>query len=143
MTVKQISVFVENEAGKMAELAEVLYKNDIDMRAMSMAETKDFGILRMIVDDNYKTSCVLKEEGYIFSMTPVLAVEVPDEPGGILKILNVLKEENINLEYMYAFISRKKEAAYMIFRVEDAEVAIKVLKKKGIKLAEQEELSEL
>lgn len=143
MTVKQLSVFVENEPGKMAELAEVLFRHNIDMRAMSMAETKDFGILRMIVDDSYKTSCVLKDEGYILSITPVLAVEVPDAPGGLLKILNVLKENNINIEYMYAFIARKKNAAYMIFRVEDNDKAKSVLTKAGVRLVCQDELNEL
>jgi len=143
MIVKQISVFVENRPGKMAELAEVLYQHQIDMRAMSMAETKDFGILRLIVDDTYKTSTVLKEEGYIFSITPVLAVAVPDEPGGLMHILEVLKDEEINLEYMYAFIARRKDSAYMIFRVEDAEHAKKALVSRGIKLVCQSELSEL
>ena len=105
MTVKQISVFVENKAGKLAELTEYLHQHDIDMRALSIAETQDFGIVRMIVDDSYKTSCILKEAGYVVSITPVLAVEMPDEPGSLSGIVKTLGDGGINLEYMYAFLT--------------------------------------
>ena len=98
MAVKQISVFVENEPGKLAEFAEVLSEHQIDMRALSMAETRDFGILRIIVDDPYKTACLLKESGYVFSITPVLAVAIPDEPGSLLQVLRLMKEGGINVE---------------------------------------------
>ncbi|MCI8497051.1 MAG: acetolactate synthase [Clostridiales bacterium] len=140
MTVKQISVFVENKPGQMAEFASVLSKNSIDMRALSIAETKDFGIIRVIVDDSYKTACILKEAGYVFSITPVLAVEIPDEPGGLSRILDTLRENEINVEYTYAFITRKKELAYMIFRVEDNDKAVQVLSKAGIRPISQDEL---
>lgn len=140
MTVKQISVFVENKPGQLAEFTDVLRQNSIDMRALSIAETKDFGIIRVIVDDSYKTACILKEAGYVFSITPVLAVEIPDEPGGLSKILDVLKEHEINVEYTYAFITRKKEYAYMIFRVEDNDKAVKALSKNGIRPICQDEL---
>ena len=143
MTVKQISVFLENKPGTLAEFTKVLGQNKIEMRALSIAETPDFGILRIIVDDSYKTACILKEAGYIFSITPVLAVAIPDEPGGLTNIVNTLGEEKVNIEYMYAFISRQEELAYMIFRVENNERAIEVLSKKGIKLVCLEELSEL
>ena len=86
MTVKQISVFLENKPNQLAEFVKVLNENRIDMRAMSVADTKDFGILRVIVDDTYKTACVLKDAGYICSITPVLAVEIPDEPGGLTRL---------------------------------------------------------
>ena len=127
MTVKQISVFLENKAGCLAAFTKVLRENNIDMRAMSIAETPDFGILRIIVDDTYKTACVLKEADYIFSITPVLAVEVSDEAGGLYQIVQILGDNKINLEYTYAFITRKKGQAYMIFRVEDNEKAINCL----------------
>ena len=143
MTVKQISVFLENKPGTLAEFTKVLGQNEIEMRALSIAETPDFGILRIIVDDSYKAACILKEADYIFSITPVLAVAIPDEPGGLSNIVNTLGEEKINIEYMYAFISRQEELAYMIFRVENNERAIEVLSKKGIKLVCQDELSEL
>ena len=143
MTVKQISVFLENKPGQLAKFTEVLNKHQIDMRALSVADTRDFGILRLIVDDSYKTACVLKEENYIFSITPVLAVEIPDEPGGLYKVLDLLRENEINLEYTYAFITRKKEFAYMIFRVEDNDKAIEVLGKNNIRLVCQDEFSAL
>ncbi|BDF57194.1 amino acid-binding protein [Christensenellaceae bacterium] len=142
MTVKQISVFLENDAGRLAALTDVLDENGIDMRALSVAETRDFGILRLIVNDSYKTATVLKDAGYICSITPVLAVAIPDEPGGLNKVLRILGENKINLEYTYAFISRKKELAYMVFRVEDNERAIEVLSKNSIKLICQDELYE-
>ncbi len=143
MTVKQISVFVENKAGKLAELTEYLHQQDIDMRALSIAETQDFGIVRMIVDDAYKTSCILKEAGYVVSITPVLAVEMPDEPGSLFRILQTLGEGGINLEYMYAFLTRKEATAYMVLRVEDNEKAAEVLSRKGIHTVSQDVISNL
>ncbi len=143
MTVKQISVFIENKPGCLAEFTNVLRENKIDMRSMSIAESLDFGILRIIVDDSYNTACVLKEAGYVFSITSVLAVAIPDEPGGLYKILNILAEHEINLEYTYAFITRKKDLAYMIIRVADNEKAIEVLTENHIKLVCQDELYKL
>ena len=119
MTVKQISVFVENKAGRLAELTDYLNQHGIDMRALSIAEAEDFGVVRMIVDDAYKTSCVLKEAGYVVSITPVLAVEIPDEPGSLYKIMKILGDGGVNLEYTYAFLTRKQNTAYIILRVEN------------------------
>lgn len=133
MTVKQISVFVENKPGKLAELTDYLHQHDIDMRALSIAETQDFGIVRMIVDDAYKASRVLKESGYVVSITPVLAVEMSDEPGSLYKILKVLGDGGVNLDYTYAFLSQKAATAYMVLRVENNEKAIEVLEKSGIR----------
>ena len=132
MTVKQISVFVENKAGRLAELTDYLNQHGIDMRALSIAEAEDFGVVRMIVDDAYKTSCVLKEAGYVVSITPVLAVEIPDEPGSLYKIMKILGDGGVNLEYTYAFLTRKKNTAYLILRVENNERAVEVLGKQGI-----------
>ena len=143
MTVKQISVFLENKPGQLAKFTEVLNAHGIDMQALSVADAKDFGIVRLIADDSYKTACVLKDENYVFSITPVLAVEMPDKPGGLNRILDILMKNDINLEYTYAFISRKQNVAYMIFRVEDNEKASKVLDENGIRLISQEELSAL
>lgn len=143
MTVKQISVFVENTAGKLAELTEYLDKNKIDMRALSIAEAQDFGIVRIIVDDAYKTSCILKEAGYVASITPVLAVEMPDEPGSLFKILKMLGDGGVNLEYMYAFLTRKEATAYMVLRVEDNEKAVEILSRNGIHTVCQDALSGL
>ncbi len=143
MTVKQISIFVENKPGKLAELTEYLQQSQIDMRALSIAEAQDFGIVRIIVDDAYKTSCVLKEAGYVASITPVLAVEMPDEPGSLFKILKMLGDGGVNLEYMYAFLTRKKATAYMVLRVENNEKALEALNKNGIHTICQEALSNL
>lgn len=143
MTVKQISVFIENKPGCLADIADVLYRSQIDMRALSIAESRDFGILRIIVDDSYKTACVLRDAGYIFSITPVLAVAIPDEAGSLLNILNILRDHSINLEYTYAFITRKKDLAYMILRVEDNEKASEILTKNNITLISQDDLCEI
>lgn len=143
MTVKQISIFVENKPGKLAELTEYLNQSRIDMRALSIAEAQDFGIVRIIVDDAYKTSCVLKEAGYVASITPVVAIEMPDEPGSLFCILKILGDGGVNLEYMYAFLTRKQSTAYMVLRVEDNEKAIEILSKNGIHTICQEALSNL
>ena len=119
MTVKQISVFLENRPGKLAEFTDVLSENNVDLRALSLAEAEDFGIARIIVNDVYNASTVLKDAGYVFSITKVLAVEMPDEPGALSRVMRILGNQEINLEYMYAFTSRKKGTAYMILRVED------------------------
>lgn len=143
MTVKQISVFVENKPGKLAELTDYLHQHEIDMRALSIAEAQDFGIVRMIVDDAYKTSQVLKEAGYVVSITPVLAVEMSDEPGSLYRILKILGDGGVNLDYTYAFLSQKASTAYMILRVADNEKAIEVLGKSGIRPVCQDTIVDL
>ena len=117
MSVKQISAFVENKPGQLARFTDVLTQHGVDMRALSLAETEDFGIVRIITDDSYKTACVLKDAGYIFSITPVIAVETPDTPGGLNKVLHLLNDKGINIEYTYAFTARKQDTAYMIFHI--------------------------
>ncbi len=143
MTVKQISVFLENKPGKLADFTDVLSAQGVDMRALSIAEASDFGIVRIIVDDVYNASTVLKDAGYICSITKVLAIEMPDEPGALSRIIRVLGNAGVNVEYMYAFTSSKKGRAYMIIRVADNEKAIDVLKSCGIRPICQDELSEL
>ena len=133
MTVKQISAFLENRPGTLAELTKILQSSDIDLRAMSVAETEDFGIVRLIVDDPFKTIQILKEEGYVCSMTPVLAIVFEDKPGALVNVLNLLGDNGINLEYSYAFLAKKANSACMIFRVADNEAAIKVLTANGIR----------
>ena len=143
MTVKQISVFVENKPGQLAELTRLLEENKIDMRALSIAETKDFGILRLIVDDAYNTVRILKEAGFICSLTPVLAVAISDTPGSLVRILDILGQGGVNLEYTYAFIARKKDTAYLILRVTDKDKAIELLTQNDITPICQEEFAEL
>ena len=133
MTVKQISVFLENRPGALAEFTKILEMSSIDLRALSLAESEDFGIVRVIVDDPYKTIRILKEEGYICSVTKVIAVEIADQPGSLVKMLNVLGDNNVNLEYSYAFLAKKANSAFMILRVADNDKAIKVLTQNGIR----------
>ena len=143
MSVKQISVFVENKPGALFSMTGVLAENHIDMRAFSLAETSDFGIARIIVDDVYKTTTVLRDAGFIHSITNVVGVAIPDVPGGLDQVLKVLAEAQVNIEYMYAFLGGKKDAAYMIFRVEDDAKASSALPEAGIATVGEGELEGL
>ena len=143
MAVKQISVFLENKPGFLADVAKVLAQNGIDMRAFSLAETNDFGIARIIVDDVYKTTTVLKDAGYINSVIDILAVAMDDVPGGLSKVLTVLADAQVNVDYMYAFLGGKTGGAYMVFKVADQDKAIAALYKYRIRMVDQEELGEL
>ena len=144
MSIKQISVFLENKPGTLCTMTDVLAKNKIDMQAFTLAETSDFGIARIIVDDVYNTSVVLKEAGYVHTISDVLCVVIPDEPGGLNKVLQVLAASQVNVEYMYVFQGRKNTSdAYMIFKVVDNAAAASALSAKGIKTVKQEELAKL
>ena len=144
MSIKQISVFLENKPGSLYAMTGVLAQNQIDMRAFSLAETSDFGIARIIVDDVYKTTTVLKDAGYVHNITPVLGVAIPDVPGGLNKVLQALTDAQVNVEYMYAFLGgRDAEHAYMIFRVADNAAASSALAQRGIQVVEQEEIDKL
>lgn len=141
MTVKQISVFLENEPGKLAELTAVLSAQKINLRAISVAEASDFGIVRIIADDVFNAVTLLKSEHYICKITDVIAAEVSDEPGALADMIDVLGEEKINIEYMYAILGKKTKAAYMIIRTDDDAKAEKILEKKGFKMASLEALN--
>ena len=144
MSIRQISVFVENKPGALLALTMALAENDIDMRAFTLAETSDFGIVRIIVDNVYKTSTVLKEIGFVFSINNVLGVVIPDVPGGLNQVLQILSEESVNVEYMYAFQGGKSiSGAYMIFKVADERKASAVLAGRGIQLIDQDALDRL
>ena len=143
MSVKQISVFLENKPGALRALTGVLAESKIDMRAFSLAETSDFGIARIIVDDVEKTTAVLKAAGFVHSITPVIGVALSDTPGGLDSILQVLSDAQVNIEYMYAFLGGRENAAYMIFRVADDAKASAALAAKGIGLVAPEELANL
>ncbi|MBR0397270.1 MAG: ACT domain-containing protein [Eubacterium sp.] len=144
MSVKQISIFVENRPGAMHEMTNVLAENKIDMRALSLAETEGFGIVRIIVDDAYEATTVLKEAGYINKLTPVVVVAIPDETGGLNKVLSLFTENEINVDYMYAILGGKEiNEAYMIFKVDDPKKAESVLRAKGIRIVQQEEMAAL
>ena len=144
MSIKQISVFLENKPGALYAMTGVLAQNQVDLRALNVAETKDFGIVRLIVDNVYTATTVLKDAGYIHSVTPVLGVAIPDVPGGLNKVLQVLTDAGMNVEYMYAFLGGKDvDHAYMIFRVEDNTAASAALAARGIRTLGQDEIASL
>lgn len=129
MKVEQISVFLENKPGTLVHATRVLKENNINIRTLSMAETADFGILRLIVNDVEKANKVLKDSGFRVSKTPVVAVEVPDTPGGLNSIMEVVAREGINVEYLYAFVEKSGQNAVIIFRFDNPEKAIESLLK--------------
>ena len=142
MSIKQISIFVENKPGALYGLTGVLAQNKVDLRALSLAEPSEFGIVRIIVNDVYKATTVLKDAGYVHSITPVVGVAIPDVPGGLNRVLQVLANAKINVEYMYAFLGGKlANSAYMIFRVQDVEAAEKALAQREIKVLDQDQMS--
>ena len=143
MDVKQMSVFMENKPGKLNEFTKILQKHNINMRALCLAEISDYGVLRVIVDDTYELSQILRDEGYIFKATPVLAVEIIDEPGSLVKILDALEAEKINVSYAYAFTAKTPGVADIILRVDDNDAGGKALRKAGIRTLSQEDLEKL
>ncbi len=139
MTVNQISVFVENKSGALAQIAGELAAAGVNMRALSIAETPDFGVLRFIADDEEKAAEVLRKSDHVLTLTPVLAVALKDEPGSFARVMGVLAEAGIDVEYVYTFLTPRPDSACMIFRVADNEVAEKALSAAGIRLASKEE----
>ena len=140
MTIDQISVFVENKTGKLVEVIEALGAKGIDLRAMSIADTSDFGILRLIVDKPAKALEVLSEADCVTSVNKVIAVSVEDTPGSLAKVLRILSDEGISIEYVYAFITHEAGRAFVIIRVEDNDKAVKILTSKGVRLAASKEI---
>ena len=143
MSIHQISVFLENRTGQLSEITRLLAENSIDLRAISIAETADYGLARMIVDDAAKASNILLQHGDILSMTPVWAVEVPDRPAGLSELLAVLAENHIDVEYMYAFASEFNERAVMVFRFADPDKALEALKAAHSDIIREAELYKL
>ena len=140
MNIHQISVFLENRTGQLAEITALLAENHIDIRAISIAETADYGLVRLIVDDSYKASSILLQHGDILSMTPVWAVEVPDTPGGLADLLKVLAEDHIDIEYMYSLFTHKEGRAYMVMKVSDEPKFLSVLGQHRVKMMTKDEL---
>jgi hypothetical protein len=140
MKVEQISIFIENKSGRLAEIAGNLGDAGINIRALSLADTTDFGILRLIVDDVEKAKTILKDRGFTVSKTEVIAVEVPDRPGGLAAILHALDQERINVEYMYAFVERCGGNAVIIFRFDEIDKAISTLKANNFNILAGERL---
>jgi hypothetical protein len=141
--VKQISVFIETRSGRLREVANVLGKKNINIRALSLADTSDYGILRLIVDKPDAALDVLKKANFTLSETNVIAVEVSDKPGGLSEVLDVLGEAGINVEYMYAFVEKSSDNAVMIFRIEDIENAIRALQKRNIVILDNERVTHI
>ena len=140
MNIHQITVFLENRAGQLAEITKLLADNKIDIRAISIAETADYGLARMIVDDSHKASAILLEHGDILSKTPVWAVEVPDRPAGLAEVLAVLADAHVDVEYMYSLFTHREGCAYMVMKVHDDPKFLSSLGDRKIRIVGNDEL---
>jgi hypothetical protein len=143
MKVEQISIFLENRAGRLSEVTRVLGEGGINIRALSLADTSDFGILRLILTDHEKAKQILKENGFTVGRTNVVAVEVQDKPGGLHQILDLLSGKGVNVEYMYAFVQQSGKNAVLIFRFDKTDQAIEILKENDIRIVPGDELYNL
>ena len=140
MAVKQLSIFVENREGKLVTITDSIANAGVDIRAMSVADTQDFGIFRLIVTDPEKAREALESSGCFVSITKVVGVSIPDEPGSLAKVVHILARHNINIEYMYAFITVSKKNASVVLRVADNEKAEKILTENGVKLLSESDM---
>lgn len=140
MKMTQISIFLENRKGRLYDVCSILGENNINIMALTVAETEDFGVLRIVVNKPEDAVKILKSKGFAANLTDVVIVEVEDKPGGLAKILKVLNSDNINIEYMHAFVKKHNENAYMTFRFDDPDAAIKVLNKNKIKIIKESDL---
>ena len=143
MVVKQISIFVENKEGRIKKAIDTLAKENINIRALSIADTTKYGILRLIVSDNEKAIEALEKDGFIVKENDVLIVAVPDEPNGLNSTLAIFENQDINLEYLYAFVSSKTDEAIVVMRLENMEKAIEVLENSNAKLLNSEDIKEI
>ena len=143
MQVRQIAIFLENRSGRLADITSTLAKNQINIRALSLADTADFGILRMVVSDTDKAAKVLKDDGFTVGITEVTAVEVPDRPGSLDSILQVVNRAQLNVEYMYAFTKQSGESGLLLFRFDDPAAATAAFQVAGFKLLSDEEVHRL
>jgi len=140
MSIKQISIFLENKTGQLAEITRLLAENDIDLRAISIAETSDYGVLRIIADDADKATTILLANGHILSLTPVTVVAVEDKPSGLSGLLSILARSDISIDYMYSLFTHQVGTAYMVFRVSSEEKFVSLLNAHGMKVASAAEL---
>ena len=144
MLVKQVSVFLENKLGRLAEVSRILGENNIDIKALSIADTTEYGILRIIVNNPEQTVEILKNNGFSVKTNNVIAVSVPDRPGGLFETLECLHRNNIGIEYMYAFIANiEKGKAMVILRVEEYNKAVELLQKAGIEIIDSAKIYSL
>ena len=140
MLIKQLSVFIENKKGTLANLTGALVKNDLDIRAIAVFDTNEFGIVRLVVDNPDKALEVLKKEGFIAKLSRVIAIEPEDTPGSLNKIFNILSEHDINIDYIYSFVMRLHELPYIAFKVDKLEKAVEILTANGINVVNSEEI---
>ena len=140
MTISQLSVFVENKQGSMSGIAEALAEANIDIRALTIADTTDFGILRLIVRDPENAKKMLQEKDFVVTVNQVIGVEVPDRVGGLAKVLRILDDALINIEYMYDFLAIKEEKAYIIIRVENNAKTVELLEKHGVRCISDDDI---
>jgi hypothetical protein len=140
MNVEQISIFLENKAGRLSEVTRIFEEGRINIRALSLADTSDFGILRLIVNDNEKAKRLLKENSFTVRITEVVAVEVQDKPGGLHQILTALSKASVNVEYMYAFVRQSGQNAVLIFRFDNTAAAAEVLRREGVRVIDGQDL---
>jgi len=140
MYIEQISVFLENKSGRLAEVTGILAESNVNIRALALADTSEFGVLRLIVDDNQRAISALKAQGFAAGKTNVVAVEVDDRPGGLHAILSLLHQNRINVEYMYAFVRQTGQRAIMIFRLSQPEKAVEILKENQIAVIDGAEI---
>ena len=140
MNVKQLSIFLENKPGRLAEVTRLFEEGRINIRALALADTSEFGILRLIVNDNEKALQLLRDRSYTVGVTEVVAVEVEDRPGGLHRILKALSEDGINVEYMYAFVRQSGRNAVLIFRFDDVASAVKRLAAEGMRVIDGPDL---
>ena len=140
MNINQISVFLENRTGQLSEITRLLAENNINLRAISIAETTDYGVLRITADDSEKATGVLLSHGNILSMTPVTVVSVPDKPSGLSELLTLLADGDVAIEYMYSLFTHQDGKAYMVFRIADDEKFLNLLASHGLKPVSSEEL---
>ena len=143
MAIKQLTVFVPNRKGTIVEVTDILSKNNINMRALSIAETEDFGILRLIVNDEKTAEKLLEEQGYLIKVVDVVGVKIGDEPGKLTEALDVLDKADINVEYLYAFMARTEKHAYVVLRVENNKEAEINLEKAGFHLITEADINKL
>ena len=143
MKITQISVFLENRKGRLSDVCSLLGRNSINIRALTIAETESFGVLRIVVDKSDAAVKLLRDNGFVANFTDVVAVEVPDRPGGLADVLKMFAESNVNIEYMYGFVEKRTDKALLVFRFEDTDAAQKILAKGSITVVTKKEIEGL
>ena len=140
MKITQISIFLENRKGRLYEVCSLLGANSINIRALTIAETESFGVLRIVVDKSDAAIKLLRENQFVANFTDVVAIEVPDKPGGLAGVLSVLRDSDLNIEYVYGFVEKFSENALIVFRFDDPDAAVKVLEKGGVRVLRKQDI---